>query len=191
MSSEPPPPTLSVTHQRPRPSVAWWIGGALLMVGGVLVGIGLVVNVFVTMFQTEAHVSSDGSVEELHLEADRDYLLWMDEDDHIRPRCLVVETSTGQRVEIHGMGSSRFSRNDQSAEGWFSSGSGNLSITCSDPQGMSLALATGPVEIGPRPDAPDWLGGIVGSIAIPILMVLAGVAVLVVTGIRLAASKRP
>lgn len=130
-------------------------------------------------------VYADGREQAITLDAHEDYLLW-GYGIYEGPVCLIVDTASGLTVTVEGMGSTSFTKNDREATGWFNSGSGELSVTC-EPIGQPPV----DIDIGPRPHAPDWIGGLVGAIAVPLLFGLAGIAVLVLTGIRHAAARRP
>lgn len=180
-----PPASLPVTHQRPKPGTVWWVGGGVLVAAGAMIGVGLVVSVFVTMFRSDASVYADGRAYAATLEAHQDYLLWAWVDERA-PLCTVVDEANGQPIEVHGMGSTSLTKNGREAIGWFDSGSGEVTVAC---PGSAQPPST--VEIGPRPHAPEWIGGLVGAILVPLLLVGAGVAVLVITGIRQVAAGRP
>lgn len=187
MGSETPPPTMAVTHQRPRPGAAWWIGGALLVVAGAVVGGAVLVSVFVGMFRTEGELRSDGLPVAIALKADHDYLLWSEAE--FPPECFVVDRTQGGLLPVHGLGDTRFSRNADEAFAWFDAGSGDVAVSCENVRGGDIEVHE--VEVGPRPGPPDWIGGIDGAILVPVLLVLGGITVLVVTGVRSVRARRP
>lgn len=181
---------MAVTHQRPRPGAAWWIGGALLVVAGAVVGAAVLVSVFVAMFRTEGELRSDGVPVPFSLEAGEDYLLWGEADRP--PACFVVDRTEGGLLPVHGLGSTSFSRNAEEAFAWFDAGSGDVAVSCEPVGGWfgGEVLETG-IELGPRPGAPDWIGGLAGAILVPLLLALGGITVLVVTGVRSVRVRRP
>lgn len=181
---------MAVTHQRPRPGAAWWIGGALLVVAGAVVGGAALVSVFLAMFRTEGELRSDGVPVAFSLEAGEDYLLWSEADR--TPACFVVDRTEGGLLPVHGLGGTSFSRNAEEAFAWFDAGSGDVAVSC-EPEGGWFGEEgfANEIEVGPRPGAPDWIGGLAGATLVPLLLVLGGATVLVVTGVRSVRARRP
>lgn len=170
------------THQAPPPSPAWWFVGGSCLVAGIVLGGYLLINLFVTMFDTTATIRGDDGVSLVEVEAGHDYLLWL-ENTGPSPVCTVTDAVTQREVAVRSMGHTTLNRNDQTADGWFEAPSDRVTVECSGP---------GEVEIGRRPGTPPWVGGVAGAIALPVLLFAAGFVVLVVTGIRLSmAGRRP
>ena len=183
--SSPPygPPPVPPRPTKPRPS-AWWFGvGIALVLGAVGAAIGLFAWTLSGFLQTDVEVVRDGEPHVVEVSTGRDLMLWASDFD-TRPSCRVVDRETGEKVELRRPGG-EFRRNDGgSVGGWigiwrFDPGSGSLEVTCS-------AVASQPrptVEIGPAPRIGSFVVGILATIFVPLLLGLAGVAVLLVTGI--------
>ena len=92
--------------------------------------------------------------------------------------CQIVDRATGEPIPLDPVTGS-FERSDGSGD-WsgdsrFDPGSGDLEITCSEGEGSVL--------VGPAPRFGSFVIGMVATIVVPIVLFLAGVAVLLVTGI--------
>ncbi|WP_296605826.1 hypothetical protein [Nocardioides sp.] len=167
---------------KPRPSAGWFAVGIVLIVGAVGAGVGLFVWTLSGFSDTDVTVARDGRAHAVALTADHEQMLWSYDFDR-QPDCRVVDRSTDEEVPLRRPGGD-FRRNAGSAGDWvgtwrFDSGSGDLEITCS--RSGSTPLST--VEIGPAPRIGSFVVGILATILVPLALGLAGVIVLLVTGI--------
>ena len=169
--------------------------GIGLVLAAVGAGIGLFVWTLSAFLQTDVEVVRDGKPHAVEVSTDGDQMLWAYIYE-TRPSCRVVDRVTGEEVELRRP-DGEFRREDGgTAGGWvgiwrFDPGSGDLEVSCS-------AIDSNPpstVEIGPAPRIRSFVVGILATIFVPLLLGLAGVAVLLVTGIlwalRPAASRAP
>lgn len=167
---------------KPRPS-AWWfaVGGALVL-AAIGAGVGLFVWTLSGFLQTDVEVARDGEPHAVEASTDGDLMLWSYDIDS-RPSCQVVDRMTGEELELHRPGGT-FRRNTGGGGDWigtgrFDPGSGDLEVTCSATGTFSQAT----VEIGPVPRIGSFVVGILATIFVPLLIGLAGIAVLLATGI--------
>lgn len=168
---------------KPRPSAGWFVVGIALILGAAAAAVGLFVWTLSAFLQTDVEVVRDGEPHAVEVSTDGDLMLWAYLYE-TRPSCRVVDRVTSEEVELRRPGG-EFRREDGgTAGGWvgiwrFDPGSGDLEVTCS-------AIDSNPpskVEIGPAPRISSVVGGILATILVPLLLGLAGVAVLLVTGI--------
>lgn len=197
----PPPPYAAgpagpagLDPRRPRPS-GWWfaLGGALLL-GAVAAGVGLLVWTLSSFMETDATVPADGTAHPVAVGTDGDRVLWFPAG--VPVSCDVVDTGvdpaggtgggTGGEVPLEPV-TGTFEKSDGDGD-WFAArrfdpGSGELDVTCTSPG------ATPDVQVGPAPDIGGFLGSIALTIGVPLALGLAGLVVLVVTGVRWAAGR--
>lgn len=166
--------------RRRGPSAWWWVAGGLSLLAAVALVVAIVVSLVAPMFRTEAHIVGDDGQSLVEVESGRDYLIWADLEGPV-PTCAVTDAFDGERVPVEGMGNTSLTRNDQDATGWFEAPSDRVMVGCT---------GAGDVEIGPRPHAPEWLGGLAGTILVPALLALAGIAILLVTTVRALNARR-
>ncbi len=190
----PPPGHQPPFPQKYRPSWAWFVVGGGLILVGIVVGVALFVWALWPLFSTDARVPVDGQGHAVTVDTDGDRLLWRD-DDVFDPGCRVVDTATGEEIDLRPV-TSQLSRDTGDGEFVaayrFDPGSGRLEVTCSsggsdalDDRGdgdwhMTLGEE---VVIGPAPNVGGLIGGIVAGIAVPGLLGLFGLATLIVTGV--------
>ncbi|CAI9419054.1 hypothetical protein [Nocardioides sp. T2.26MG-1] len=167
---------------KPRPS-AWWFGlGIALILSAVAAGVGLFVWTLSAFLQTDVEVVRDGEAHAVEVSTDGDLMLWS-YDFESRPSCSVVDRATGDEIELRRPGG-EFRRDSGTAGDWvgtwrFDPGSGDLEVSCTATDSSPLST----VEIGPAPRIGSFVVGILATIVVPLLLFLAGVAVLLVTGI--------
>lgn len=137
-------------------------------------------SVLHTFMQTEASAPLDGRTHDLSVEADRDYYVFVDDNQQVS--CDFVDTASGASLDLQTMGNSSVTRNDDPAIGKISTPSGELSVTCEG--------TVGDAELGPVPSAPSWIGGLAGAVAIPLMLGVAGLVILVVTAVAFATRGR-
>jgi hypothetical protein len=160
---------------KPRPS-AWWFGvGIALVLGAVGAAVGLFIWTLSGFLETDARVAADGSAHAVTVGTGGDRMLWL--EDGRAGGCTIVDQQSGERVLLRHLGAS-YTRSDSDGE-WhgaarFRPGSGRIEVTC---EGGGTAL------IGPAPRIGSFVAGILATIFVPLLLGLAGVAVLLVTGI--------
>ena len=176
------PPTPSPLPVRYRPS-GWWfvVGGALVLVA-VLAGIALFVWTLSPLLRTDATVPTDGRTHWVSVDDDGTRMLWRDEDV-FDPGCRIVDAADGEQIDLRPV-TSQISKDVGDGE-WtaayrFEPGSGELEVTCAARVAVDEG---GSVQIGPAPTVGGVVGGMIATIAVPSLLGLAGLAVLVVTGI--------
>lgn len=180
--SQPVPPGAAVAR---RPSGWWFALGAVLVLAGLVTAGVLLVGTLRGFLTTDVSVPVDGRAHRVEVATDGDRLLWVDEAA-AAPTCRVVDTATGEKVELRGPGAELRRRHgsgdDQIGARRFAPGSGRLEVTCTGAASRSSAL----VEIGPAPDLPAFAGSILAAILVPLLLGGAGLSVLLVTGILFA-----
>lgn len=172
-------------RQRERPSWRWFVVGAALL----LTGVGLVVPAIVLSIaaftQVQARVAADGVTQTISVEPQTVYLLW--ERPGQREDCVVVDAATRADVALRGLGSTTYTR-DLGDGTWigartFTAASSSVEITCSP--------ASSSVEVGERPRVHTVVGGVLLGLVVPILLGLAGAALLIVVGILHAVRRAP
>jgi hypothetical protein len=194
VSTAPPPagppygyrPAYPQPPQKYRPS-GWWFA---LGIGLVLMGIGIAVGIFiwllVAFLDFDATIDADGQPRDVTVGTDRDRMLWMDSDTQ---RCQVIDRETGDPIPLRRV-SGEFSRSDDGGdfEGLlrFDPGSGQIQITCVQTDGSN----PGTVLIGPVPRIGSLVVGVLLVIVVPGVLGLAGLTVIIVTGI-LWSTRRP
>lgn len=185
MTHPPPPygpPPVAPRPAKPRPSAWWFAVGIGLILAAVGAGIGLFVWTLSAFLQTDVEVVRDGEPHAVEVSTDGDQMLWTYDFDR-RPECGVTDRATGEEIELRRPGG-EFRRDAGSAGDWvgtwrFDPGSGDLEVTCS----ADSSVPPSTVEIGPAPRIGSFVAGILATIFVPLLIGLAGVAVLLVTGI--------
>jgi hypothetical protein len=184
------PPGQPPLPRKYRPSWAWFLVGAGLIVVGTVAAIAIFVWTLSAFFSTDARVPVDGEPHRVSVPTDGDRMLWRS-SDLFDPGCTVVDTATGEEVRLRPVGS-QLTRDtgdgDLTAAYRFDPGSGDLEITCATTGGPD----SGPdwqmgwgydVVIGPAPTVGGFVGGLVATIAVGTVLGLAGLATLIVTGV--------
>lgn len=166
---------------KPRPSAWWFAVGVALILGAVAAAVGLFVWTLSGFMNADLTVARDGVAHTVRAEPHQEQLMWSFEADDV-PACAVVDLGTGEPVSLRAPGG-EFRRGAGPTGDWvgawrFDSGSGRLEVTCSAGSGPGAT-----VEIGPAPHIGSFVVGIVATILVPLALGLAGVAVLLVTGI--------
>lgn len=167
--------------QRPvkyRPS-GWWfaVGGGLIVVA-VVVAVIAFVWALSAFLHTDAVVRADGETHRVEVSTDGDRMLWMDHDQS----CEIVDAATGETIALRPVsGSFERLESGEDLEGMykFDPGSGDLTVTCT-----TTALGqSGNVLIGPMPHIASFVIGILVAIFVPAGLGLAGLVILIVTGV--------
>jgi hypothetical protein len=188
------PPGQPPLPQKYRPSWAWFlVGAALILLAGVI-GVALFVWALRPFFSTDARVPADGRPHVVTVDTDGDRMLWRD-DDVFDPGCRVVDTATGEEIALRPV-TSQMTRDlgdgEFVASFRFSPGSGELEVTCAAGAGTDLDDPTDPdwemgwgeeVVIGPAPNVGGMAAALAAGVIVPGLLGLTGLAMLVVTGI--------
>lgn len=184
------PPGQPARPQKYRPSWAWFVVGAGLIVVGLAAGVGLFIWTLSAFFTTDARVPTDGEPHVVTVDTDGDRMLWRD-DDVFDPGCRIVDRANGKEIRLRPV-TSQLSRDtgdgDLVAAYRFSPGSGELEVTCSaraggDPDSDWEMGWSEDVVIGPAPSVGGFIGGLIATIAVPGLLGLFGLATLIVTGV--------
>lgn len=177
------PPGQPPRPQKYRPSWAWFLVGAALIMVGLAAGVGLFIWTLSAFFTTDARVPTDGEPHLVTVDTDGDRMLWRD-DDVFDPGCRVVDRATGEEIDLRPVTSQitrDFGDGEWTAAARFDPGSGDLEVTCA-PSTADEDAAT-EVEIGPAPSVGGLVGGLIATIAVPGLLGLFGLATLIVTGV--------
>ena len=165
--------------QRYRPS-AWWLGlGVGLVLAAFAVAIGTFIWLLAAFLDFDATIDADSRPHTVTVPTDRDRLLWMDPDQQA---CQVVDADTGEPIRLRSVDedlSRSDSHDDLKGLLRFDPGSGHLEVTCVQLRGN----AADTVLIGPMPRVGSFVVGILIAIGVPAVLGLAGLAVIVVTGI--------
>ncbi|WP_460834908.1 hypothetical protein [Nocardioides hungaricus] len=167
--------------RRYRPSAGWFVAGIALIVVAVVVAVGIFVWLLAGFLDTDATVRADGEPRQVSVGTDGDRMLWLDDQT---TSCRIVDGETGAKIPVRTVTGS-FERSDSNGDlvglYRFSPGSGSLEVTCTS----SLAgIGPAPVVlIGPMPQIGNFVVGILLAILIPGLLGLAGLVMLIVTGI--------
>ncbi len=172
MSSPPPygapPPGPTGT----RPSRWWFVVGAGLLLAAVLLAVLTVIRAVGAFVEVDATVQPGESATVALDGAQR--LVWV---DPARPAaCSIVDPGTGREVATSTPGATytkSFNGQDWEGVAVFTPTSPSVEITC---------RAGGPLQVGPAPDVGGLRGLLVG-VGVPLVLGLAGLLVLVVTGI--------
>ncbi|GAB2450202.1 hypothetical protein GCM10027062_34260 [Nocardioides hungaricus] len=157
------------------------MAGIALIVVAVVVAVGIFVWLLAGFLDTDATVRADGEPRQVSVGTDGDRMLWLDDQT---TSCRIVDGETGAKIPVRTVTGS-FERSDSNGDlvglYRFSPGSGSLEVTCTS----SLAgIGPAPVVlIGPMPQIGNFVVGILLAILIPGLLGLAGLVMLIVTGI--------
>lgn len=167
---------------KPRPS-AWWFGlGIALLVAAAGAAVGIFVWTLSAFVHTDVEVPRDGAPHAVELASDGEQMLWSFDGDSV-PACTVADVESGESVPLRGPGG-EFRRGAGPAGDWvgawrFDPASEHVEVTCSRNGWGTGSL----VEIGPAPRIASFVLGLLATILVPLMIGLAGVAVLLVTGI--------
>ena len=173
------PPPYPQKPQKYRPS-GWWFA---LGTGLIVVAIGTAIGVFVWLVAAfldfDAYVDADGQPHNVTVSTDGERMLWMDSSAQ---SCRIIDRDTGDAIPLHRV-SGDFSRSDSRGdfEGLlkFDPGSGHIEITCVQTDGSS----PGTILISAMPRIGSIVVGVLVAILVPGLLGLAGLVILLVTGI--------
>jgi hypothetical protein len=175
--------------QRPpkyRPSGWWFALGSGLVVLALAIGIGIFVWLVAAFLDFDAYVDADGRPHDIAVSTDGDRMLWMDSGGQ---SCRIVDRETGERIPLHRVNGD-FSRSDSRGdfEGLqrFDPGSGQLRVVCVQTDGDR----PGTVLVSAAPRIGNLVVGILVAVIVPGIVGLAGLVVIVVTGI-LWATRQP
>ena len=169
------PPPVPPQRRKPRPSGWWFVVGTALVVAAIIAAIGLFWWTLSAFLDSDATISADGRPHEVSVGTDRDRMIWLESG---RPEdCRVVDARTGDPIPLDPVGAA-YTRSDSGGD-WhgvarFDPGSGDLVVTC-DGGGSAL--------ISPAPRIGSFVVGILATILVPLLLGLAGLVTLIVTGI--------
>ena len=192
------PPGWRPVPQKYRPSWVWFLVGSALIVLAGVIGVALFVWALWPFFSTDARVSADGRPHVVTVEIDGDRMLWR-ESDVFDPGCRVVDTATGEEIPLRPV-TSQLTRDlgdgEFVASYRFAPGSGRVEVTCAagvDADGSGPSASGDPdwemgwideqVVIGPAPNVGGMVVAMIAGVVVPGLLGLAGLAMLVVTGI--------
>jgi hypothetical protein len=155
----------------------------VLGTGLIVVAVGTAIGVFVWLVAAfldfDAYVDADGQPHNVTVSTDGERMLWM---DSTAQSCRIIDRDTGDAIPLHRV-SGDFSRSDSRGdfEGLlkFDPGSGHIEITCAQTDGSS----PGTILISAMPRIGSIVVGVLVAILVPGLLGLAGLVVLLVTGI--------
>lgn len=173
------PPGYPGKPQKYRPS--WWwfvVGGALIVLAGVTF-VGFFVWALSGFLRSDALVPADGRAHTVSVGTDGDRMLWLDDDSQT---CQIEDLESGQPIQLRTVTGS-YERSDSSGDFdglyRFDPGSGRLSVTCA----AAMPGQSDSVLIGPMPRIGNFVVLLLLAILLPGLLGLAGLVVLLVTGI--------
>ena len=178
------PPGAPPRPQRFRPSWAWFVVGAALIVVGLAVGVGLAIWTLSPFFSTDARVPTDGRPHVIEVGTDGDRMLWHD-DDLDALDCRIVDLASARELPLRPAGSTltRETPGDGELVGGhrFAPGSGDLEVTCR----ATTDADDGPAKIviGPAPSLTGFVGGLIAAIAVSGALGILGLATLIITGV--------
>ncbi|MGB0098855.1 MAG: hypothetical protein WBP61_01115 [Nocardioides sp.] len=185
MTAYPPsgyPPGYQPPPKRYRPSAAWFVVGIVSIIVAVVTAVAVFIWLIAGFLDTEATLRTDGQPHQVSVGTDGDRMLWLEDDD---TRCVIVDLATGDPIEVRPVGGS-FERSDSYGEldglYRFAPGSGDLEVACSTSPFADIGTDE-MVLIGPAPEIDNFVIGIVIAIVVPGLLGLAGLIVLIWTGI--------
>ena len=152
------------------------MAGAVLLLVGIAIGVVSLVTTLRGFTEVDAEVPADDQPHAVTVDTDRDRMLWAREGTS--SDCTVVDTATGAAVTLRPVVAS-YTKSDGSG-GWegesvFDPGSGKLEVTCSS--------AGSDVEVGPAPQLGKFVGGLLLTVLVPLLVGGAGFVMLVVVGV--------
>lgn len=158
-----------------RPSAGWFAVGIALIRFAVVVAVALFLTTLGGFLRTDARIDADGVAHQIRVDGGK-RMLWV--EDGLGQRCEIVDRSSGEPIPLDPVSGDL--RRSSGAHDWsgfarFDPGSGDLEITC--------AAGEGSVLIGPSPRIASFVLGILATILVPLALFLAGVAVLLTTGI--------
>lgn len=170
------PPPFGRLQGKPRPRL-WWFGvGGALVVAGAVVGIVLFLRLFDGFLDVEATIPADSATHEVTVGTDGDRFLW--EPQHGAADCSLRDRDTGGTISlepVNGTFTRSYNADAWQAVGTFDPGSGRLSVTCSADEG--------PAQIGPALIVEDFVLKVAVAVAVPLLLVGLGIAMLIGTTI--------
>lgn len=176
------PPGHPGLPRKPRPSGWWFVLGGALLVAAVVAGIALFVWTVSGFLDTDARVPADGRPHRVTVGTDGDRMLWAPRGS--AERCAIVDLATGGPIALDPAGG-RYDRSDGDGR-WrgvarFDPGSGRLEITCTaaDRYGAD-------VLVGKAPRLASFVAGLLATVLVPLALGLAGLGVVIVTGILFA-----
>jgi hypothetical protein len=172
------PPGQPPLPAKKRPSGWWFVVGGALIVAAIAAGVGLFVWTLSGFLATDARIPADGRAHQVTVGTGEDRMLWL--ENGLPQECGIVDLETGDPITLDPVAGS-YERSD--SHGSFRGvarldpGSGDLEVTCR-PAGTAV--------IGPAPKIGSFVGGLLATIFVPLLLGLSGLAVLIVTGILFA-----
>jgi hypothetical protein len=149
------------------------IGGVLLVLAPI-VFVGALFLTLRPLMAEDAVFAADGKAHQVDLPAGEERAIYL--DSAFADTACEVTDGAGDPVDLRSPGGD-FTYNEWTATDRFDTGDGNLTFTCtgSDPADR--------VRIASVPSVGGLIGGVVGAVLLPLLLGLAGLVVLVVTGI--------
>jgi len=180
---QPGPTPYSTSPRKPRPRVLWFVvGGVLLLLAPVVFGLGMYFALG-PLVHTDGVFEADGRPHHLSLPAHERRAIFVEPSTFAD--CDVTDGS-GDRVSLRHP-SGKYTYNDWMADQTFDTRDGDLTFVCFAADPLSGTFDDpGSVWIGRIPSAGAMLGGIALAFIGPMLLGLAGLLVLVVTGILFA-----
>lgn len=177
-----PPPYAAPPSRRPRPRARWFVVGGVLLVLAPVVFVGALFLTLRPLMAEDAVFAADGQPHQVQLPAGEERAIYLD-GALVDTTCEVTD-GAGNPVDLRSPGGD-FSYNEWEATDRFDTSDGDLTFTCtgSDP--------TDRVRIASIPSVGGLIGGVVGAVLLPLLLGLAGLTTLVVTGVLWATGAAP
>ena len=172
--AHPPPPYAAPPPRRPRPRARWFVVGGVLLVLAPVAFVGALLLTLRPLMAEDAVFAADGQSHQVRLPAGEERAIYVD-GASADTTCEVTD-GAGDPVDLRSPGGD-FTYNEWEATAVFDTGDGDTTFTCtgSDP--------TDRVRIASVPSVGGLIGGVVGAVLLPLLLGLAGLITLVVTGV--------
>lgn len=170
--------TFPTTPPEPRraPSSWWFAVGAGLIVVGLLIGAIAFWQAISSFNRIDATVSADGEVHSVRIthEPETRRLVWSRSGGSVS--CTYADPRTDESLAPRSLSNTDFTRGRWEGVETFAGGRERLDVRCDE--------SSADIQIGPEPSFAGFFGGLAIGIGTPIVLGLAGLAVLIVTGVK-------
>ena len=147
--------------------------GVVLLLAAVAAFVWFLVRAIDGFGDVEASIPANGAAHQVTVAPEEEKFLWVREYDVAD--CQIRDQGRGVAVEVRPVSATYKRGGSWVADARFDGGSGRLEVAC--------ATSGGPAEIGPAVDVPSFVTSLLLAILLPLALGLAGVVVLIVTGI--------